>query len=461
MGIFMDDIDIKRYIQSLSFKSEQEYASWCIQLGFSRNFPKTSNQLNKEKIIRQKYIFNYSMKKHRKIKTLNSLINFFRENEDHKTESSLKQEQHELFEKYFIIAKQWSVENVYLDVLEHLNKISKLTEGPFFKKILTLTLYHEFWLKDFKKWKPTSHNTQKQFSNLLRYLLTKYDVPSFMDSAWDNVNQDLHKDWFIFLGNGGNIRKAKNLSIPLTKKQAHYFTQTPAHYTINHAFIYAKVRSEGGSERLANALKTTQLMSNLNNEKNSFCLSVIRFFIDNSMLDLAHVGPITDYIWNQKYTYSVDGILQPNFSMNGRTPEAFLNSVNRWHKKLGKQKKRQYNTWERCKINEFEMITGSSQKNNLKIWKIIELCSTKELHNEGEKQKNCVVSYSNSCVNKQCAIFSLRFGNTYTNFETRTTIEIRNKTIYQMRNKYNKLPQLQDIDVIDKWISKENLKKIL
>lgn len=456
----VDNISVKKHIKSLSFKTEEEYFSWCTQYGFSAIFPKTIHQLDKEFKLRQKCIYDDSMKKHRKIKTFKALIKTFRENKKSRDiKSSLKQEIQHNFIRYFEEAKNWGVEDIYLNMLEYLDKVSKLTKNNYFVEILAVVLRHENWLKNFESWKPITHNPDKQLSCLLRHLLVKYEVPLFMDSAWNRCGRDLHRDWFIFIGNGGNIRKAKGLPIPLTKKQANYFIQTPDHYTINQAFIFSQILSEGGSVRLADSIKETYLMD-LNQNRNDFNLSVIKFFIRHPMLDLVHVGPIIDYIWNQKYVQTIDGIVQPNFSMNGRSPESLLNAVDRWHRQLGKEKKGGIKTWERCSIKEFEIHYGSAQKNTLKIWKIVELCSSKELTLEGRAQKSCVSSYAYSCVNKQCAIFSLRVGVSANIFEIKTTIEVRNRTICQIRNKYNKFPNKQEVDIINKWAKKEGLNKI-
>ncbi len=61
----------------------------------------------------------------------------------------------------------------------------------------------------------------------------------------------------------------------------------------------AQVHALGGDRRLADALRGTQLVTDLRD--NDFALSVIRFFIRNPMLDTVQIAPIIDYIWHQKY----------------------------------------------------------------------------------------------------------------------------------------------------------------
>jgi hypothetical protein len=445
------DKKLKKYLEKLQFKNEEEYASWCTMHGFSLIFPKPKHQIDKEETQRKLELYTNSLKKSRKIRSVSALLKLFREKKCDPLKTSFENVLYDRFRVAYKEAKDWGIENLYLDFVEHLDKVSKLTKNDYFKNIFRLLLHCDDWIRSFNNWKPKTHNPKKQFSDLIRHLLVKYEVPLFMDSVWDTDN-DLHQSWFIFIGNGGNIRKAKDLPIPINKKQAHYFLQTPDNYSVLHAFRYAQVRSLGGSERLAFAIRDSIHMG-LNSERNEFCLSVINFFIKNPMLDLIHVGPIIDYIWYQKYSRTVNGIIQPNFSMNGRSPESLLNTVERWHRQLGKEKKGGNNVWERCKIKEFEKVYGNEQKGTLKIWRIVELCSSRELALEGRAQKNCVASYAYSCAKRQCAIFSLRMDS-----EIRTTIEVRDNQIYQMRNKYNKNPSKQDIDIIKMWVKREGLK---
>lgn len=456
---------IKDHLKQLFFKKEEEYCDWCTQNGFPTSFPKTIHLLNYERKLRSAQLFSNSMKETRKLKTFKALVQHLKENKKIRLENikiSFVQDLSCLLNN-LETARKWGIGDFYLDCLVTIDKVSKLIKNNYFFEIFNVVLNHERWLRKLEEWKPKSHNPQKQFSSLARYLLTKYDVPLFMDSVWTNQNNMLcnetYQEWFIFLGNGGNIGKAKDLPIPLTKKQAHYFLKAPDNYSVNHAFRYAQIISEGGTERLANAFKETRAMV-LDKDRNNFCLSVIKFFINNPMLDLVHVGPIVDYIWNEKYTQTVNGIPQPNFSMNGRTPESLLNAVERWHRQLGKEKKGGNQVWERCKIKEFEVTFGSVKRNTLRVWKIIELCSAKELATEGRSQKHCVSSYTYSCAKRQCAIFSLRCFTTDTDFEIKTTIEVRNNTIYQMRDKYNKLPTTQELDIILQWASREGLKRV-
>ena len=100
---------------------------------------------------------------------------------------------------------------------------------------------------------------------------------------------------------------------------------------MDEALRWGQVHALGGNKRLLDAFRGTRLIQDF--EHDDFWLNVFRFFIANPMLDVNHVNPIIDYIWNQKYQIQQvvveRGVVeehdppQPNFSMKGRTPRVF------------------------------------------------------------------------------------------------------------------------------------------
>ena len=73
---------------------------------------------------------------------------------------------------------------------------------------------------------------------------------------------------------------------------------------------------------------------------------MLQFFIANPMLDSAHIGPMIDYIHQQRFVsqdvFVAPGVVerrgppQPNFTMKGRTPASLLRQVEAWHRTLTK-----------------------------------------------------------------------------------------------------------------------------
>ena len=122
--------------------------------------------------------------------------------------------------------------------------------------------------------------------------------------------------------------------------------RAPAHCSVEQAIRFAQVLALRGDVRLVEALLGSRLGNAFENEE--FWATVIRFFIEHPALDRSHVGPIIDYLNDQRFTPRVDfvapgvreraGPPQPNLTIRGRTPQSLLRQVERWHRELGKRR---------------------------------------------------------------------------------------------------------------------------
>jgi hypothetical protein len=457
---------IDEHIRSLGLKNLRQYRDWCIKSGFTASTNKSARKLSLEQAYVNDHRQRNMLKSHRIIpfKTLIEEVkkgkrydgigigskifdhfNQFRKTDTHKA-------------------------NLYLEVLLFLDTCSKLTSNvDMIQSIAYLFSHSEKWLKPYNTWKPKSHNIHKQLSSFVRHLLAKYKIPAFMDIAWEMPKMGvtyLHKEktqaWFIHIGMGKNIRTAENLPCTLSKKEAHYFLKAPNNFTILEAIRWGQILALDGDKKLISALRETKLMRAFT--QNEFCLQIIRFFINHPMLDRVHVQPIIDYIWNQKFEQQRvfiergvahnQGPPQPNFSMTGRTAEALLDQVERWHQQLGKEISKKNLQWEHHPIiKDYEYITGTAKKKNMKIWRIEQLVNHQELIVEGRAMKHCVASYGHSCQRRSCSIWSLNL-----NDSKHITIDLsRELHIQQMRGKNNRVPNVIEMNIIKRWATKERL----
>lgn len=314
-------------------------------------------------------------------------------------------------------------------------------------------------------WKPPSHNVDRQFSSLARHLWAHYDVPSFMDKAWLTGGSD-QQQWFRHLGAGHNIRTASHLPIPLTAKMAHHFIQAPSAYSIEAAFRWGQVHALGGDQHLVDALLETRLVQQFQDDH--FWLSVLRFFIRNPLLDPAHISPIIDYIWHQRYEPRVvfveQGVAeemgpeQPNFSMSGRTVMSLLRAVEAWHRQLGKETKSGQFQWDHSEVSDFISVEGTRETKNMRIWRIRELLNSQELIAEGRQQGHCVATYARSCQTGICSIWTLDV-ETAEDRKKLATIEVHSasKQIRQVRGRYNRRPTDQEKIIVARWAQQEGL----
>ena len=355
--------------------------------------------------------------------------------------------------------------------LIEISRRAKFLRNSYSAKAYTKAFVHIarwkwMWLRKPEEWKPRSKNSGRQFSEFIRYLFCRYDVPEFMDKAWTeeyNDDSDKHQKWFVNLGMGANIRKQEDLPIKLTKKMAHLFTQAPSNLNITEAFRWAQVVAMGGDDRTARAVIATHLGRHFEND--DFWVTVIQFFINNPLLDSLHYGPIYDYIDSQRFVARGDvlrdgqiqhlGPPNPDFSMQHRDPNALLRQVDEWHRRMNRRgsiEQQVAKSWDSCGIKGLEIEEKET------AWIIRELTTSIELWEEGDKMSHCVGSYASSCAVGSSAIFSL-IHLTEEKTTTELTIEVtpKSKHISQARKKCNAKPNKEDLRIMKMWAKERGL----
>jgi hypothetical protein len=313
------------------------------------------------------------------------------------------------------------------------------------------------WVAPLEDWHPVTHNGRRQFSSLVRHLVTRFPVPQFMDQAWfiAEAPGERYRRWYLHLGAGKNIRTA-DTPFPLSKLMAHHFLEAPDGYSIEAALRWGQVHALGGDRVLTEALLGSRIGHDF--AEHEFWTSVIRFFVANPLLDRRHVAPIIDYLFAQRFgTREVlvgpgrverHGAPQPNLSMRGRTAQSLLAQVERWHRELGRTGGAEKVYFRRCGIKELALKVGRDGESE---WRIRELLSGADLMAEGRVMKHCVASYARSCALGHSSIWAMELhgkGGT----EKRQTIEVAGgATIVQCRGKQNRLPTSVELDVVKEW----------
>ncbi len=345
------------------------------------------------------------------------------------------------------------------DMLLHVERVGSLLESPEYgKAVMSLSEFADQWIRPVEHWKPASKNKRRQFASLARHLLARFDVPAFMDAAWFG-EMPYSRDWYCWIATGNNIRKAEHLPVKMTKSMAHHFLQAPDDYSIGAAFRWGQIQSLGGDIALCDTVAQSRLSRDFVDD--SFWLSVFRFFVDNPMLDRAHVGPIVDFIWNRRFEPVVEFVergvpverepVQPNFSMRGRTVDTLLRDVAVWHGELAENSQRPNLMWAKSPLPDFEYAEGSDERRQ--VWTIRELVSTEELIAEGKRMQHCVASFDRSCSQGKCSIWSMACqadGKT----DPRLTIELGlpDQAIRQVRGLRNRLPTREEKSILARWV---------
>ena len=336
--------------------------------------------------------------------------------------------------------------------------------------LAALATHQRDWLRPVETWEPSGASPIPAFSSLARHLLADYPIPTFFASAWfDGLTDEARRrqGWYKHVGAGGNIRRA-DLPLPYSKKMAHHFLQAPDHLPVDAALRWGQVRGLGGSKGLADAVASTQLARSF--EAEDFWLTVVQFFVNHPEFDLTQVGPVVDYLQNQRFESEggpvEEGELadlplsppQPNLSMKGRTARSLLRQVREWHERLKRPKKVAPLSWEHSEIGDFALV----ERDNLeprRSWTIRELVSSDELHREGEAMRHCVGSYVGACARGKTSIWSMRFENSERRFRVMTIeVDLDTRTIRQVRRRFNISANKKALDVMRLWAERERLK---
>lgn len=172
------------------------------------------------------------------------------------------------------------------------------------------------------------------------------------------------------------------------------------------------------------------------------------------MFSGSQIMPLFDYV---KYAKTRAIRNQVTFNIKDHSLVSLYEQMLDWHKELNKQMHTY--SWEQSIGDDIkEDIREKNGNIENRISAFIELTNTKELRQEGKTLKHCVSSYSKSCKNGICSIFSYRVKE-FNSLVTKSllTIEVRNKSIVQVRGKNNRLATKEEKNVIKSWANKYDL----
>jgi hypothetical protein len=248
---------------------------------------------------------------------------------------------------------------------------------------------------------------------------------------------------------------------------AHLFLQAPDHYRVEMALRWGQVRGLGGSEVLARAATATRLGRSFEHE--DFWQTVVQFFANEPKLDPVHVGPIVDYLNNQRFVpedvlieegeLRQAGPPQPNLTMKGRTHRSLLRQVEEWHKQLRNRRGAKPINWRRSDIGDFHYVEKNGRDQGpRRSWTIRELLSSGELYREGLAMQHCVARYVRVCAGRASSIWSLRVENQVRRHRVMTIeVNLKSRTICQARRKGDARPDAKSREIMERWARQEKL----
>lgn len=319
-------------------------------------------------------------------------------------------------------------------------------------------------------WKPCSFKKERQYKEFFKSFIYRYYVPEVLLDSYLLHRQEVRRNnfditfrwankWLYDLITGGSFYK-KNKDI-FTKAEAHCFLNSKLRYkdgqSLFNIYYEAKCDARGFdlnfknmiigvfSEKFGCPLTTDKDKTRIINEFIDFLGRNKDYgFTRNSVADIA------DYI---RYCFGANA----TFSFSGRTVGSVMNLSNEWHAEAQRQrivKSLGVQEWEGLPFDNF------SFENNQYTYNITQLCSAKELLNEGRKMHHCVSSYVSSASNGQCGIFNVsRFDKKCYDIESTATLEVNSYgTLVQARAAWNKDVDKSSMKIIKMWAANNNIR---
>lgn len=325
------------------------------------------------------------------------------------------------------------------------------------------------WERFPETWSVPNASRFVQMRSLVQHLFDQYPVPNFMAPVWWSEH---YKDWgiklYLHLATGKGIRQFPSLyPFRITKRMAAIFMQAPDDLHPIETLRWSQVRALGGDDRLARILiSKTCLWTSTEDEL--FWESVIRFLIQNAPLSKDEIVEVVSFIHQQRFEPAEktwgpgagENPIQPDFSLRGRSLMSLRRHMIHWRSELiekGMMPPPHVNPldfpWQRSNIGSFQCEEGDT------VWKIEELLTPRQLHNEGRIMDHCVADYISDCARRKTTIWSLGVQKGKRR-RRKLTIEVlpKSKLISQASGKHNCEPSDIVQDKLKRWAAQEGLK---
>ncbi len=311
-----------------------------------------------------------------------------------------------------------------------------------------------FFIKDFDG---------KEFSfkndNLIMSFFKNYHFPTILLDKFGDLNAD-EKKMLVYVLNGNNLCRYKKLPFNLTKKGSHIFTNLYRGYleplqmeemdrisfTVTNYLIYAQLRANEVSHEVSIEFFKKDISKKPKNLE--YWIYTITLLYKQGM-NATFFNTIVDYL---RYK-----VIQRNETVNlkGKSILNLVGDVNRWHDELAN--KRHANLFSNVVFKDVDINEFVYEFLEHKF--VIKKISTKnDLYFEGRDLHHCVFSYLYKCKNGSCSIFSLRKFDNKNNELKLLTIEVRQKSIYQIRGYSNRAYNETEFEIIKLWATAENLR---
>lgn len=334
--------------------------------------------------------------------------------------------------------------------------------NKFYKKY---SFFKDFFVRDFKGFKHKGYNLENIELQLIEHLFCKFKTSKalyyqflsklcFVDGK--NATKD-EKDtiskflFFIDIANGTSIYKTYTKNF-LTKNETHFLFNTNEYFTLEENLMFMLLKDLKINKSLKEKIIKSKFIRYISYIYKNYNKIELKISVEalKILFNLAEKNKddFTFELLEELYDFLIHN--NDIFStLKGRSLNTLIQLNNEWHIEQIKNKTDSKLIWEK-NYNDFDFIEDEIVKAQF-----FELTSSKQLLNEGKSQHHCVGSYASSCKSGYSSIFA-----TMIHYEKGPTIEInnRNRTIVQIKRRFNAKPTSLDMKYINRFMLFNNLK---
>ncbi|MGK0389131.1 MAG: hypothetical protein ACI94Y_001867 [Maribacter sp.] len=346
-----------------------------------------------------------------------------------------------------------------------------------------------FWL--YKKENDIYHEKTRRRKSYKKIKYISFEqaalyLPVFLLRQFDNCCEGPQNiQYFKYLIEGNNIRKASFLPFKMTRKMSFHFhallINTTTYNSItsdekespfkllnknassswernfSYPLLYAFVMGLGGNTNLVRQF--SGIYSKIDDY--DFQKSIVEFFIRYKVNNDSALRRLLGYISHMRQEFG------KIYSLKGRTIASITRSTNEY-----------YEDQQRVNDREFLLKSGMlhakwrganyktyHKKDETGEYQIVQLLESLELVQESRMMSHCVRTYIGKCITGRCSIWSLRknlLRDDSDEWKSLVTIEInKHNHITQAKSNYNYKPSKECMDIIKEWAITEGIEIVL
>lgn len=352
------------------------------------------------------------------------------------------------------------------------------TELAVVAAVVRLGAYEDQWLRQPEDWRPEPNaDAQAQWAALLRHLLARYPVPTFLDAVWELKGALVHfeRDCWCALGYGRSLRQVAHFPRSVSNRVLHTALTSDGNTTLAEAIWMAQLRWLSASPALEAAVLGSRARLELGDH--ALWVRLAEKFAAGSESVAGQFGFVADAlvaVREHRGAAQIEPLLRLPLGILIRHCLNFITSLLQANGHVlteeqvrGAAAKAQLGQLAATRWQPLLAGTPFASKcgraHGHAPWRVEELCSVQDLKSEGLAMEHCVARYAWRCRKGSSAIFSVRHCKIDRAGEEAitscATVEVHSRTrkVVQIRAWRNRLVNHTIMTIINEWAEAHGL----